>query len=327
MLRFLRLLAVATLTPIAAVAQSCGTTDLIAELGADDRARLDALVAPHVYSTGNLWRAEKDGTAVIVAGTLHIPDARLAPMVEAIRPHLESSDLLIIEATSKDEAALAGLAAAKPDFFFITEGPTLIDLLGPEDWSRTEERLAALGVPGFLGAKFQPWYMNLTLAIPPCAMALIQSGEKGFDRQLEDIALANGVALASLDDAEAVLALFADEPIEDQLDGLRITLNTQENADANTSTLVEAYFDGRTREGWEFARIQIEAAGIENGAEMFDEINQTLLVGRNQKWEPVIAGLVTGKNAVLAVGAAHLSGESGVLRALERAGYVVRGLK
>ena len=323
MLRFLKVLAIAVLIPFAAFAQSCGTTDLIAELSAEDRARLDALIAPHVYSTGNLWRAEKNGTEVIVAGTLHIPDPRLAPMVAAIRPRLQKADILIIEATSEDEAALAGLAAAKPGFFFITEGPTLIDLLGPEDWRRTEERLAALGVPGFLGAKFQPWYMNLTLAIPPCAMALIQSGAKGLDRQLEDIALEGGITIASLDDAEAVLALFADEPIEDQLDGLRITLNTQEDGDANTSTLVEAYFDGRTREGWEFARIQIENAGIENGAEMFEEINQTLLVGRNQNWEPKIVELVAGKNAVLAVGAAHLSGESGVLRALERAGYVV----
>ena len=323
MLRILKYLAIAVLTPLAAFAQSCGTTDLIAELDAKDRARLDALVAPHVFPVGNLWRAEQDGKTVIVAGTLHIPDARLAPMVASIRPHLESADILILEATSEDEAALAGLAASKPDFFFITKGPTLIDLLGPDDWGRVEERLAALGVPGFLGAKFQPWYMNLTLAIPPCALALIKSGKKGFDRQLEDIALESGVTLASLDDAEAVLSLFADEPIEDQLDGLRITLNTQEDGSANTSTLVEAYFDGRTREGWEFARILIDNAGIENGAELFEEINQTLLIGRNQNWEPKIVGLVAGKNAVVAVGAAHLSGESGVLRALERAGYSV----
>ena len=219
MFGFLRLLAIATLAPIAAMAQSCGTTDLIAELGAEDRARLDTLVAPHVYSTGNLWRAEKGGTEVIVAGTLHIPDPRLAQMVEAIRPHLENADVLIIEATSEDEAALAGLAAAKPEFFFITEGPTLIDLLGPDDWGRTKERLAALGVPGFLGAKFQPWYMNLTLAIPPCAMALIQSGAKGFDRQLEAIALESGIAIASLDDAEAVQVVIDGRTFEAEVKG------------------------------------------------------------------------------------------------------------
>ena len=180
MFRFLKLVALVALTPLAAVAQSCGTVDLIAELDADDRARLDALVAPHAYSNGNLWRADKDGKTVIVAGTLHIPDQRLTPMIDDIRPFVEKADILILEATSEDEAALAGLASTNPDFFFITKGPTLIDLLGPEDWARTEEMLSALGVPGFLGAKFQPWYMNLTLAIPPLCDGVDTIWRKGF---------------------------------------------------------------------------------------------------------------------------------------------------
>ncbi len=309
--------------PTAALSQTCGTRDLIAELSSDDRARLDAYVAPHPYPVGNLWRAEKDGSTVIVAGTLHVPDPRMSPIVEKIVPHLAAADLLILEATSQDEAELANLAAEKPEFFFITEGPTLIDLLGEEDWAKAEARLGALGMPGFLGAKFQPWYMNLTLAIPPCALSLMQTGERGLDRQLEALAMDDNVPLAALDDSETVLRLFADEPIEDQLDGLRLTLNTQDDGDANTSTLINAYFDGRTREGWEFARIAIDQAGIENGQELFEEVNQSLLIGRNQDWEPKIAELVAGKDVVLAVGAAHLSGETGVLRALERAGYVL----
>ena len=53
---------------------------------------------------------------------------------------------------------------------------------------------------------------------------------------------------------------------------------------------------------------------------------QGILEDRNTAWEPKIRELVAGKTAVLAVGAAHLSGESGVLRALERAGYTVERL-
>lgn len=77
------------------------------------------------------------------------------------------------------------------------------------------------------------------------------------------------------------------------------------------------------RETWELGRIMIEDSGFENAGALFDEMDQALLVGRNTDWEPKIAELVAGKDAVLAVGAAHLSGESGVLRALERAGYEV----
>lgn len=314
------------MAPVTALSQSCGTRDLIAELTPTERAELDALVAGHPYARGLLFEARKGEASAVVAGTIHIPDPRLVPMVDRLRPKLEQADLLIIEATSEDEAGIQSLAASKPGMFFITEGPTMIDLLEPEEWAAVNERLTALGIPSFMAAKFQPWYLNMTLAIPPCAMAAIQSGEKGLDRQLEALANAKGVAIASLDDTEAVLRLFADEPLEVQLDGLRITLETQEDGNASTSTLIEAYFDGRIRESWEFGRIQVERSGIENGAEMFEEVNQTLLIERNQSWEAQLSALVEGKNVVIAVGAAHLSGETGVLRALERLGYTISPL-
>lgn len=323
MKRFVLLIVLFAL-PVQAMAQSCGTRDLIAELSAADRARLDALVAPHPYPTGNIWQGVKGDTTVTVVGTIHIPDPRLADMVERLEDTLANSDLLILEATAEDEAGLQTLAAEKPEMFFITEGPTLIDILGEEEWAEVNDRLAALGIPGFLAAKFQPWYLSITLAIPPCAIASIQSGAKGLDRRLENIAAASDVPLAALDDTEAVLRIFADEPLEDQLDGLRITLETQADGDATSSTLIEAYFDGRIRESWEFGRILVEQSGIENGAELFEEVNQTLLVGRNEDWEAKINALIADKrNVVIAVGAAHLSGESGVLMALDRAGYTL----
>lgn len=307
-------------------AQACGTVDLIAELGPEDRAHLDALVAPHPFPEGILWRATKDGKTVTVVGTIHLPDPRLAPIVAQVRPALEASDLLIIEASSEDEAAMQTLAVTNPEMFFITEGPTLIDLLTTEEWQQVNDRLAELDIPGFFAAKFQPWYMSMALAVPPCAMNSLKTGEKGLDRQLELLANAADIPIATLDDTEAVLRLFADEPLDVQLDGLRVSLKTQADGDASTSTLIEAYFEGRIRESWEFARILIGQSGIENGAEMFEEINQTVLIGRNADWEKQLSDLIEGKNVVIAVGAAHLSGESGVLRALERLDYEVEPL-
>ncbi len=320
MIRVFSLLAT-LLLPVQVFAQTCGTEDLIDTISAEDRARLDALVAPHPYPEGNLWRATKDGSTVTVVGTIHIPDPRLSPLVEAVRPALESADLLIIESSASDEEGIQRLVAEKPGMFFITEGPSMIDLLGEDDWARVSDRLGSMGIPPFMAAQFQPWYLSMTLAIPPCAITALQSGDKGLDRQLEQIATGQGTTVATLDDTEAVLRLFSDEPMEKQLDGLRVTLETQLQGDATTSTLIEAYFDGRTREIWEYGRILVEQSGIEDGAALYEEVNQSLLIGRNADWEPKIASLVQGKDAVLAVGAAHLSGESGVLRALERAGY------
>ena len=93
---------------------------------------------------------------------------------------------------------------------------------------------------------------------------------------------------------------------------------------ASASTFIEAYFDGRAREAWEFVRIQIDQMGIEDGEALFEETNQKILIDRNRAWEGKLPALIEGRDAVIAVGTAHLSGEDGVLRALERMGYSVR---
>ena len=189
--------------PLSAAAQMCGTEDLIAGLSAEDRARLDALVAPHPYPEGNLWTATKDGSTVTVVGTIHIPDPRLASYVDAVRPALETADLLILESSLEDEKGLPVLVAEQPNLFFLNEGPTLIDLLSEEDWAQASDRLAQMGVPSFFAAKFQPWYLSMTLAMPPCAMTALKSSNPSSSPSsfsfstTTAVAFSNGCPLAS----------------------------------------------------------------------------------------------------------------------------------
>jgi len=323
MFRFAFATACALSMPAMALAQSCGTTNLLDTLSETDAARIETLVAPHPYPQGITFKAEKPDSIVTVVGTIHIPDPRLAPIVEKVRADLETADLLILESTSEDQAGLQALATTEPEMFFLTEGPTLIDLLGEEEWADISDRLAAIGIPSFFAAKFKPWYLGLTLAIPPCIVTQMASGGVGLDAQLETIATEKNIEIATLDDVEAVIALLASDPLDEQLDGLRLSLELQGDGDAMTSTLVESYFQGRIRETWELGRLMMENSGLENANELFEQFDGDILVGRNQDWEPTIVELAAGKDVVLAVGAAHLSGESGVLRALERAGYTV----
>lgn len=309
--------------PALAHAQACGSVNLLETLSETDATRLEALVAPHPYPNGITFKAEKPGSTVTVIGTIHIPDPRLQSIVEKVRADVTSADVLILEATTEDQLGLQSLATTEPELFFLTEGPTLIDLLSEEEWTSITDRLNAIGVPGFFAAKFKPWYLSLTLAIPPCLATQMTTGAKGLDAQLEAIAVDAGVPLATLDDVASLIGMMAGDPLDKQLEGLRIALELQGEGDDMTSTLIENYFLGRVRETWELGRIMIEDSGFENAGVLFDEMDQALLVGRNTDWEPKIAELVAGKDAVLAVGAAHLSGESGVLRALERAGYEV----
>jgi len=310
-------------TPPQAPAESCGTRDLIAELSPADRAKLDALVAKQPFAEGNFWRAEKPGSTVYVAGTLHIPDPRLAGFYTRISPYIPKADLVILEADADTQAATQKLATDHPEYFFIQSGPSIIDLLGPEDWAIAKARLDELGFPTFVAAKFQPWYLSIIVGIPGCAFKLMRQGVGGLDKMIEEEAKKDNVPIATLDSADVVVKIFGNDPIDKQLQALRLILHTTEDGDASISTLLAGYFDERVRETWEFNRIQGEMLGLEGSDEMFDELNKSVLLDRNQFWEPKIVKLVAGKTAVLAVGGAHLSGETGVLRSLQRAGYTI----
>ena len=300
---------------------SCAGSNVIDSLPEATVARLDRLVAAHPYPEGNLWLAKKPGSTVTVVGTVHIPDPRLDQIVAAITPRLREADLLILEVNTETEKSMMRLMVEQPDTLFITEGPSLIDLLSEEDWALLSKDLAARGVPTFMAAKFQPWFMAMMISIPVCALEAMQSGAAGFDKQLEAIAGYNGVPTAALDTPDVLFEIFGDEPMEDQLAALRASLSVaSQNVDMIATTL-DSYFSGRHREFWELARITMEDIDVEGAEGMFNEMEQSLLIERNQKWAPIIAGLVPGKTVVLAIGAAHLSGETGMLRSLEKLGY------
>jgi len=322
-MRFLAFTFCLFLAPAVALATSCGTRDLLTEITDAERQRLDELVAAHPYPEGVIFKAEKPDSVVTVVGTIHIPDPRLAMIADMVQADVASADVLVLEATSADQTKLQSLATTKPEMFFLTEGPTLIDLLTEEEWAQITDQLSAIGVPGFFAAKFKPWYLAMTLAIPPCILTEVMAGKKGLDAQLEDIAVANDVPIATLDNVEQLLDLLAGDPLDKQLEGLRMSLQMQEDGDAMTTTLIERYFQGKIRETWEYSRIVVEQSAMKDAGALFEEMNQALLVGRNEDWEPKIASLVDGKKAVIAVGAAHLSGEDGVVRSLERAGYQI----
>ncbi|MEY3100443.1 MAG: hypothetical protein RIS63_1345 [Bacteroidota bacterium] len=48
-----------------------------------------------------------------------------------------------------------------------------------------------------------------------------------------------------------------------------------------------------------------------------------LIVKRNQKWIPIITELIQKNPTFIAVGAAHLPGNDGVLNLLKEAGYTI----
>jgi hypothetical protein len=306
-------------------AGTCQGEDLIAGLAADKRAALEAAVAQHPYPSGIAWRAEKDGSSVTVIGTMHIFDDRMMPIIEALSPAIVAADAVYLEATDAEMGQLQSELGRNPDLLVIGPGaPTLPEQLTPEEWAQVSAELSARGIPPFMASKFRPWYVTMMLGMPACAVQAMAAGDKGLDGLLMEVAGEFGVPMYALEPYDTALRLFEMFSEEEQVEMIRIYLPFAAKAEHMFATMLNAYFREDHRMIWELTRLSIEDVPAEQRDKAradFGVMEGALLVSRNRAWMEVILPAAAGRDIVVAVGAAHLSGVDGVLNSLAEAGY------
>lgn len=318
-------LAVLVWLPLPLAAQ-CAGTDIRATLSADDRTEIAAAVAATPYATGNFWRATRQERQITLVGTVHIDDPRLAPIATAVLPEITAAEVVFLEMTQEEQTALTTSLSEDPSRIVLADG-SLIDLLPAETWTTLAEAAAARGLPGPMAAKLQPWYLSLVLALPPCVLA---SGAppKGLDAQIEEAAADAGVSARALEPYDTLFTLFAEEPLEVQLDMLSASVMDEATAEDMLATTLALYFEGAHAELWHLSRVSARSQLALPEAEIetiFEELEDALLTTRNRDWITVLEAAPEDR-IVAAFGAAHLFGETGVLQLLSEAGYEITRL-
>jgi uncharacterized protein YbaP (TraB family) len=304
-------------------AGSCIGTDLRPSLSPADTAEIDTRLENVPFLNGNHWTARKGKDLIHVIGTMHISDPRMDDLAEDLAPLIRKADQLIVEMTPERQGAFQQLLVENPSLGFITEGPTLIDMLTPEQWAPIKAAAEARGLPSFMAAKYKPWFLSLTLAIPPCALRDQQAGLKGLDHRLMDIATAAGTPMQSLDRADILLDIFAKDPIDLQLEYLLLAPLDLEQARNQFVTMAELYFEENAFAAIETGRILARPhfPDPDEFDRLYDEVMFALLDKRNTEWLPMIAQ--ARGTTVVAVGSAHLGGKQGLLKLLEDSGYTL----
>ena len=309
-----------------AAAAQCAGHNLIDQMPAADRSALVAMVAAEPYPEGNLWRATRGDSQIDLVGTLHLYDPRMERMMHRIGPLVDAADLLLVEAGPDEMAALQRAATTQPDLLFRPDGPTLPEQLTKAEWKALSAELSARGIPPFLASKFQPWYVSMLLGFPACATSQMTDGPKGLDDLVMQRAAAAGVPLQALEPFDTVFRLFTGMSDLEQVDMVRSSLAMADGADDQFATMIDSYFAGQHRLIWEFTRTQAaQVPGVDpaQAATDFARMEQALLTGRTVPWMDVLMPAAQGKHVVVAVGAAHLSGEQGLLNMLDLAGYTL----
>lgn len=313
------------LQPLAAFAR-CEGEDLIAVLPPGESADLAATVRNMPHATGLLWRARRGDTVLTVFGTYHFRHRDTGAQLDRLAPLIADAEAVYLEISNDDQARLERDVARDPSIMFITEGETLPDLLGEEDWDALSDAMKARGIPSFVAAKFKPVWAAMMLGIGPCEARNGVMEGRGIDSLIGAHAAEAGTPVHSLEDYRALLTKLDSDPIAKQLDMIRLFFDLPIDADDMAHTLRQRYLDQQTGLILAWSRqIMIAHGGAEAQAD-YDRFEEDMLIERNRAWLRVLVDEAAGQTALVAVGAGHLPGETGLLHLLESDGFEITRL-
>lgn len=326
---------VALLGVTATAHAECVGANLFDTMPPDQRSEIAAAVRDVPFNRGILWQATKDDQSMTLAGTYHFGDPRHDAILARLEPMIADAHAVFVEAGPEEERRLTEALSSDPTLMVDPTGPTLPERLNDHDWQNLSAAMAERGTPAVVTAKLRPWYVAMMLGISPCMMKqMAQDGAQGLDHRVIRQAEAAKVPVRALEPWDTVFTLFGHLTPDQEIEMIRASLPAAAHADDYAVTLTEAYFAGDVWAIWEFGRFDAyRNSGLDReqvDAQM-DLAKEHLMDRRNKAWiAPLTKGARQaadqGKGIVAAFGALHLPGENGVLRLLQKDGWVIERL-
>jgi uncharacterized protein YbaP (TraB family) len=268
-----------------------------------------AWAAQSLAAQGLVYRVTQHGdTPSYLVGTMHSEDPRVTALLEDFEPLIRQVDVVAIEMVP-DAVALFAVGAAT----LLPADQRLRDLVGRERFQALRAAAAQRGIPGEVLDRLKPWAAAVTLGLP--------TPETGrfLDLEIYLSALAQERRVVGLESAAEQLAVFDEMALELQLAMLDDSVKNAGQVPKQLEALTAAYLDGDLALLDRLAREQYRDMPPEV-AHWFDRV---LLDQRNARMLDRLEPLLEDGRVFVAVGAMHLSGESGLVEGLKARGYRV----
>jgi uncharacterized protein YbaP (TraB family) len=262
-----------------------------------------------------LWKIEGPAATIYLFGTIHALTKDVAWYEGPVRRAFEGSDTLVTEIVEPSPEALKPIVMARA---MLPAGPSLRDMLTPDERQLLETTLAAnkLPVAGF--DRYQPWYAAVALA----TFQIFRAGydpANGVDSQLGLHAQALGKGHEALETVDYQLGLFAGLPLPLQKTYLMQVVKDLPKVQPELLGIIRAWKAGNAG----------TLAKLMNSDEDDPQMMKVLLIDRNTNWakwiEARLANTGTAhKTLFVAVGAGHLAGKGSVMDQLKALGIASR---
>lgn len=252
-----------------------------------------------------LWKISGKGikTASYLYGTNHVEcNPEFSP--KALKA-LEASSMVIFESNdniSQDELQKYLLQLVVMD-------KTIQSNLSDAEFKKLDEKTTdLLQIPAANLNNLKPWLVSLMLSFTnKCKVS-------GTETAIKKIIADKKITTASLEKTDVLndfILLMDKVSYEEQIAGLKAEIAKTEKTEAveerDINKLANSVYDNKSAFGKEFAEV--------------------LLIKRNKAWLPTIEKNIIQKSNFIAVGAAHLGGEHGLITLLRKKGYTVEAVK
>ncbi len=137
---------------------------------------------------------------------------------------------------------------------------------------------------------------------------------ESYDLTIQAIANGQKIPVVGLETVAQQIALFDNMDSLQQRDMVMDMVRNENTDTSSFDTLFEYYLKQNVDEMYQY---------IVNEGGSLMESPEELLDKRNHNWIPQIEALIKKKKTFIAVGAGHLGGKEGVLRLLEKQGYIL----
>lgn len=293
---------------------------LVAGLAPEIAFAQDAVEPAAAAATTNaapaLWVLRDADSTIYLFGTVHLMRPDVSWTTPQIAEAFDSSDELWLELENPgDQAGAAPLIMQ----LGISPQTPLSSLLTTEEFSQLDAAARSVGLSGAAMDPMRPWLAALTLSVAPLQAAGYDPNA-GIDMVLRARALEAGRPIQGLETMEQQLRFFAGMPEEAQLEFLRESLGSFDQAVALVDQLADRWSAGDP-DG-------LYASGAAEMKAVYPDLYDLILTTRNADWANQIEQEMAGSGTVfVAVGALHLAGPDSVQAQLAARGITVERIQ
>ena len=259
-----------------------------------------------------LWKVEKNDQPVsYLFGTMHLIEPEYYDFPETLEALIKSCDAIVMEIGGMPDP-LKAMA------MLMLQNQTLEDIFTPEEYTQILQFFN--DKMGVSQAQFKMTYNSFKplFLFQSITQAYFSSDAKSIDLRIMEIAKEKDITLKGLETVEQQISLFDNIPSNELTKMILASMDSFERDKADLAHLQSLYHDQKVNELLPLMK--------EQSPELM-EFEDLFLNDRNKNWIPKLESEFEDKSCFVAVGAAHLFGEIGVISLLRQKGFKITAIQ